>query len=175
MHWIDASSLPETRGRVLHFLLNPHGELDGLILSRNRVVHFPPHMSQAVARNLKLGDQIKVRALRPRGAPIFAAVSITGPNGKEIIDEGPREHKKNVPRQGKELTIAGTVTHSIHGPKGELRGAFLDTGVSLRVPAHAAGELVNYLAVGARVEATGTNIKNKFGSVVDVAEISLLK
>ena len=25
MHWIDPACLPETRGRVTQFLLNPHG------------------------------------------------------------------------------------------------------------------------------------------------------
>ena len=31
MHWIDPDSLPETRGIVKGFLLNPHGELDGIV------------------------------------------------------------------------------------------------------------------------------------------------
>lgn len=42
MHWIDPDQLPETRGTVRRFLLNPHGEPDGFILDRDRQVHFPP-------------------------------------------------------------------------------------------------------------------------------------
>ncbi len=29
MHWIDPDCLPEVKGTVERFLLNPHGEIDG--------------------------------------------------------------------------------------------------------------------------------------------------
>ena len=29
MHWIDPAHLPETKGKVDRFLLNPHGDADG--------------------------------------------------------------------------------------------------------------------------------------------------
>jgi len=176
MHWIDPASLPESRGKVIHFILNPKGELDGLILNRNRVVHFPPHMSQQVARNLNVGDEVRVRAVRPKGASVLAAVSLTGPNGKEILDQGPDHSstKKAKPPSDKDTTVSGTVTHALHGPKGELRGAFLDTAVCLRVPPHAAEELSEYFTVGASVEASGKTVKNRFGQVVDVREIGFL-
>lgn len=32
MHWIDPACLSERRGRVSQFLLNPHGDIDGMIL-----------------------------------------------------------------------------------------------------------------------------------------------
>lgn len=63
MHWIDPASLFETRRKVVHFLLNPAGVLDGLILSRKRVVHFPPHMAGLVARNIAIGDAVRIRGV----------------------------------------------------------------------------------------------------------------
>jgi hypothetical protein len=176
MHWIDPESLPLTRGKVKHFLINPRGEIDGMILSGKRVVHVPPHMSRMIGKNIAVEDLIRVRAVRPRGAPVLAAVSVTGPNGRELIDmgpdhEGPRATALPSP---KATEVEGIVTHALHGPKGELRGAFLDTGVSLRMPPHAAEELSEYLAVGAHVQAAGHRIKNKYGVTVDVEEISFL-
>src|SRR6266699_615109 len=53
MHWIDPAQLPQTKGVVERFLLNPHGELDGLILHDGTEVHFPPHLSTAVGKALK--------------------------------------------------------------------------------------------------------------------------
>ncbi|WP_321894966.1 hypothetical protein [Paraburkholderia heleia] len=52
MHWIDPHGLPETRGTVTRFLLNPQGELDGFVLGLRhpRQVHFPPHLSRQIAR-----------------------------------------------------------------------------------------------------------------------------
>lgn len=176
MHWIDPASLFETRGKVVHFLLNPAGVLDGLILSRKRVVHFPPHMAGLVARNIAIGDAVRIRGVKPKGAPVLAAVSLTGPNGRELIDEGPDHagHKDNPLPVKKLKVVNGTVSYALHGPKGELRGAFLDSRISIRMPPHAAKELANYLAPGAHVQAKGMSVQNRFGTVVDVEEISFL-
>ena len=48
MDWIDSAYLPETKGTLDRFLLNPHGDADGLLLTDGMEVHFPPHMSKPV-------------------------------------------------------------------------------------------------------------------------------
>ena len=60
MHRIDPASLPVTTGQVERFTLNPHGELDGLVLAEGKLVHFPPHLLEAVAAAVRLGDKISV-------------------------------------------------------------------------------------------------------------------
>ena len=45
MYWIDPAYLPETKGVVDRFLINSHGDADGLLLKDGKEVHFPPHMS----------------------------------------------------------------------------------------------------------------------------------
>ena len=42
MHWLDPDHLPEISGTFERFLLNPHGDADGMILSDGTEVHFPP-------------------------------------------------------------------------------------------------------------------------------------
>lgn len=174
MHWIDPASLPETRGKVTHFLLNPHGELDGLVLDRKRQVHFPPHLAKQVARRIALGDRIRVRGVKPRGVDMIAAVQLTSQQNVDIVDEGPAGHEPPSKRAGKPADLQGQVLLSLYGPKGELRGALLADGTSLRVPPHAAAELADYLTPGAYVEAWGEEIKNRFGRVIDVHHIALL-
>jgi len=79
-------------------------------------------------------------------------------------------------------TSAGTTTLcnpakvvlSLYGPKGELRGALLEGGTSLRMPPHAATELTAYLTPGAYVQAWGQGVKNRFGSTIEVEEIAYL-
>ncbi len=157
MHWIDPDSLPETRGKVTRFLLNPHGELDGVVLG-SRQVHFPPHLSKQIARHVSPGDEIRVRGVKPRRADMIAAVSLTTKSGVLILDEGPhhggeKHHRPHVER--KAMDASGEVVLSLFGPKGELRGALLDDGTSLRMPPHAATELAEYLTPGAHVHALG--------------------
>jgi hypothetical protein len=177
MHWIDPDCLPETRGTVTHFLLNPHGELDGFVLGKSRQVHFPPHLSKQVARHVAVGDTVRVRGVKPRDVDMIAAVSLTSKAGKVILDEGPHHageahHKPHVERQPME--VSGEVVLSLFGPKGELRGALLDDGTSLRMPPHAAAELSSYLSRGAHVQAWGHGVRNKHGRTIEVDEIAEL-
>ncbi|SDR54156.1 hypothetical protein SAMN05443245_7365 [Paraburkholderia fungorum] len=173
MHWIDPDSLQETRGKVTHFLLNPHGELDGLILDSARQVHFPPHLSRQVAKHIAVGDKVRVQGIKPRGADIVAAVQLISSTGVPILDEGPHQ-EPHVPRhvQLRPMTTEGEVKLPLFGPQGELRGALLTDGTSIRVPPHAAKELADYLEPGAHIQVWGHGVKNKSGKTIEVDEIA---
>ncbi|CAN7755041.1 hypothetical protein [Paraburkholderia sp. SIMBA_054] len=179
MHWIDPESLPETQGVVTRFLLNPHGELDGIVLGtrQQRQVHFPPHLSRQITRHVRIGDQVRVRGVKPRGADVIAAVSFVTKSGRIILDNGPHEdggkhQKPDVVHSAMEA--CGQVALSLFGPKGELRGALLADGTSLRMPPHAAAELASYLTPGVYIQAWGRGIRNRHGRTIEVDEIAEL-
>lgn len=182
MHWIDPACLPETLGKVSQFLLNPHGELDGFILERSgrspQQVHVPPHLSKRIAKHVAIGDSVRVRGVKPRSADLVVAISLTTKNAVEIVDDGPPPHhgpKEHAPAtKTKPADVQGAVVLPLFGPKGELRGALLDDGTSLRMPPHAAAELAAYLAPGVHVQAWGDGIKNRLGHTVNVHEIAKL-
>ena len=177
MHWIDPECLQETRGTVTRFLLNPHGEPDGLVLGKDRQVHFPPHMARDITRLIRIGDKIRVHGVKPRAANIVAAVQLTTGNGVKILDEGPHhgngKHPKP-PADRRPMEAMGEVELSLFGPKGELRGALLSDGTSVRMPAHAAQELADYLAPGAHIHVWGHGVKNRHGKSIDVDDIAEL-
>ncbi|CAB3803787.1 hypothetical protein LMG28688_05840 [Paraburkholderia caffeinitolerans] len=175
MHWIDPACLPETKGTVTQFLLNPHGEPDGFLLDGKQQVHFPPHLGEHVMRHVSVGDTVTVRGVRPRTAGVIAAVSIHLGDGEIIVDEGPQRDGDGHERPEVEThatEVTGTVLLSLHGPKGDLRGALLDDGTSLRMPSHAAEALQAYLAPGARVQAWGDMVENGYGRTLEVSEIA---
>ncbi|MFM0238900.1 hypothetical protein [Paraburkholderia phytofirmans] len=177
MHWIDPECLQETRGTVTRFLLNPHGELDGLILDNERQVHFPPHLSKLVAKHVSVGDKVRVRGVKPRAADIVAAVQLTSATGIVILDEGPHHHgeRHEKPHADKRaMEVTGEVELSLYGPKGELRGALLTDGTSIRMPPHAAENLSSYLAPGAHIQVWGHGVKNRHGKTIDVDDIAEL-
>jgi hypothetical protein len=94
-----------------------------------------------------------------------------------ILDEGPHhegEKHRKPPVERKLMEASGEVVLSLFGPKGELRGALLDDGTSLRMPTYAAAELAKYLAPGAHVQAWGPGIKNRRGRTIEVDEIAEL-
>jgi hypothetical protein len=183
MHWIDPACLPDTHGTVVQFLLNPHGEADGLILELDdgtqQQVHFPPHMHNEVTQHVEPGDAISVRGVKPREADMIAAISLTTRQGVEMIDEGPHhehgpDHGPRNHAEGEEMDVQGEVILSLYGPKGEIRGALLEDGTSLRMPPHAAAELTDYLSPGAHVQAWGRGVQTELGCTVDVPDIALL-
>lgn len=175
MYWIDPACLPETRGRVTQFLLNPHGEIDGLILNGDLQVHVPPHLGRELVRHVEVGDRIRVRGVKARDAGMIAAVQLTGRDGVDLVDNGP-EHAaaKPVHAARKPMEIDGEVAFALHGPKGEVNGALLTSGVALRMPPHAAAELSDYLRAGVHVMAWGHGVDTRYGVTLDVSEIAEL-
>ena len=145
MHWIDPDCLPEFTGEVERFILNAHGEVDGMLLSDGKssslLIHTPPHMEADIASTIQIGDTIGVRGVRPRGADMIAAVALIANGGLAIVDRGPddghkhkREHKPSDRELKRDRAEAeGRVRLSLFGPKGELRGALLDNGAIIRV------------------------------------------
>jgi hypothetical protein len=120
---------------------------------------------------------VRVRGLKPRTADVVVAVAITGPNGKSIVDNGPphnKPHHDKLHAARQALVVSGTVQLSLYGPKGELRGALLEDGVSLRMSPHAAEDLQGYLQAGAHVRAWGSGVRNKHGCTLDVHDIAML-
>ena len=175
MHWIDPACLPETRGRVTQFLLNPHGEIDGLILNGDLQVHVPPHLGRELVRHVAVGDRIRVRGVKPRRAAMIAAVQLTGRGGVDIVDAGPEHAVPKPPRPARRpMEFSGEVAFGLYGPKGELNGALLTSGVALRLPPHAAAALHDYLQAGIHVQAWGHGVVTPHGATLDVSDIAEL-
>jgi hypothetical protein len=107
------------------------------------------------------------------GVQMIAAVAIDTAKGR-ILDEGPQvrddgdafEKAKHGP-----MSAQGIVKRSIHGPKGETRGAVLEDGRIVRLPPHEAGRFSDLLAKGARISAAGEGATTSFGTVVEAREI----
>lgn len=108
---------------------------------------------------------------------MIAAVALTTRDGTVILDEGrqhgdQKHHKPHI--EQRPMEVAGEVVLSLFGPKGELRGALLDDGTSLRMPPHAAAELATWLSPGAHVKAWGHGVKTRHGRTIEVDEIAEL-
>lgn len=172
MHWIDPHFLPEVTGTVELFLLNPHGESDGLVMEDGTEVHFPPHLSTKIHKVIKVGDLVKVRGVRAREGDVLAAIALQGDGGKPVLDEGPPELKRpKPPVERKAVLLSGTVRRPLHGPKGEVRGALLEDGHIVRFPPHEAENLKKLLKPGATMCVKGEALTNRYGTVIEAREL----
>jgi hypothetical protein len=180
MHWIDPNSLPEISGRFERFLLNPHGEADGMILADGAEVHFPPHLGKEVraAVDEDAKAALRIFGVRPRQGDVFAAVAFETANGVRIVDNGPpkkHEHEKPEKRDAKKarqpMTVEGVVRRVLHGPKGETRGALLEDGRIIRFAPHEAPGLKTLLKCGAALAVRGEGLATALGTVIEAREI----
>jgi hypothetical protein len=175
MHWIDPDSLPSLSGQVATFIPNPHGELDGLLLRDGTQIHFAPHLSASVARRIKLGSQVTVRAFRPRGAPVWQALALEDASGRRIEDRGPgevdrqaREHAHAQARgKRRAVELAGTVSHVLYNGKGQAHGMLLDDGTIVRFDPRAADDLQEFLHPGTSIGFSGGALRTRWCKMVE--------
>jgi hypothetical protein len=176
MHWIDPDSLPETSGTLERFVLNGHGEIDGLVIANGSddatLVHVPPHLGAEIEAAFHPGEAVRVRGVRPRGTRMIAAVALFSADGRAVVDQGPHGRKKHpkAPCQPKSA-VAGVVRLSLHAPKGELRGALLQDGSVVRIGAKEAQRFAELFQPGAAVAVRGDGLETPYGRVVEGREI----
>jgi hypothetical protein len=159
----DPGTLPETKGTVKQYTLTPRGDVDGLILTDGTEVKLPPRMSGAVVFTVRPGDQVSVRGMRARALPLVDGASIRNEaTGATLTTLGPPEPAAD------ETVLSGRIAALLHGRRGEVNGALLDDGTTLRLPPHEAARLSATLRAGQGVSVRGAVAKSPLGTVVEV-------
>ncbi|GAB2561879.1 hypothetical protein ISP15_10010 [Dyella jejuensis] len=143
MHWLDPNYLPETQGTLERFVLNPEGDVDGMLLTDGTEIHTPPHLSRQLVEALSPGSKLSVRGVKPRDGDVIVAIAISPADGESIVDQGPDEahhkahHKKHhKKRQEKPVIHCGMIARLLHGPKGDVHGVLLTDETVVRFPPH---------------------------------------
>lgn len=158
MHWLDPDYLPKTVGTLAGFVLNGNAEIDGLVLDDDTEIHTPPHLSAELAQALTVGSMLQVHGVKPRDGDVIVAVAIDPGNHARILDRG-SEHAPQRPIATKvrdePATYEGEIQRLLHGARGQVHGALLKDGVSVRWPPHATEAFADLLAVNAPLVVRG--------------------
>ncbi len=164
----DASQLPETKGTVRQYTLTPRGDVDGLILNDGTEVKTPPHLTGQIVYSVRPGDAVTIRGLRAKAVALVDAASITNDtSGKTIVDNG----SPGPNRLGAETTMSGRVALMLHGKRGEVNGALLDNGTTVRLPPPEADRMQALLQPGQTIAVRGSVLSTALGTVIDVSAI----
>jgi hypothetical protein len=174
MHWIDPQSLPSVENSVSRFLFNADGNADGFLFADGQQVHFPPHLSRQLLKRVKVGDTVRVRGVKPRGADVLVAFALTTRGGHTIEDRGPQDepHHAAPKLKTKPAEHAGTVERTLFAPKGEPCGAILNDGTLVRVLPKGNEALVPYLQVGKAITVWGLQFVVRGTRVIDVSHLA---
>ncbi|MES2533047.1 MAG: hypothetical protein V4636_18540 [Pseudomonadota bacterium] len=161
-------------GRVRQWLLNPNGEVDGLLLADGTQVAFPPHLSAMVLQTLKPGDAVQISGWRAPGAPVVRAVSLSA-NGRTLADQPPAAgNAPPAPRDPAALTAmstSGRVSRLLYTGRGDVNGVLLDNGSIVRFPPHVGAEMVSTLQPDSTVHAKGWGSRGPLGSAMEATAI----
>jgi hypothetical protein len=168
--------MPVLTGRVQRWLVNPNGEVDGLLLADGTQVAFPPHLSAAAQQLLKPGDEVRVAGWRTPDAPMVRASRLTATASGRSLDDTPASASPPppAPRDPGALTAmsgSGRVARLLHTGRGDVNGVILDDGLIVRFPPHVGAELAASLQPGATISARGWGSRGAQGRAFEATAI----
>ncbi len=180
----DPAQLPETKGRVTQYLLNPRGMVDGLLLDSGTEVHLNPMIGTELVFAVRPGDAVTVHGLKARAVPMVMAMSVTNDaTGKTVLisprgqmpEGGPHGMMHGKPHpgmmQGGGVELSGKVKAALHNPRGETDGVLLEDGSQVRLSPPEAKRLADQIKPGSTILVRGMGSENLLGKVVAARQI----
>jgi hypothetical protein len=153
-----AAQVTSIRGTVSQYLMNPDGLVDGLLLSNNTIVRFPPHMSQQLVRAVKPQDSVRVDGFFEFQGMIHAT-TITNANSQQSVVDTPPSPQNPPPAPNpyarQPMSVSGIIKALTYAPRGEIDGAVLDDGTIVHVPPPVGMQYAGFFRVGAPLAASG--------------------
>jgi len=161
-------------GTLRQWLINPNGEVDGLLLDDGTQVSFPPHLSAQLTQAVKPKDSLRITGWRgPGDAGAFRAMSIASSTSGRSVADQPPEPGAAPPRPGTltAMSASGRITRVLTGAMGEANGVLLDGGSIVRFPPHVGTAMAASLRAGATLYARGYGTRNSYGSALEATSI----
>jgi hypothetical protein len=169
-----AAQMTSIRGMVTQYLMNPDGLVDGLLLSDNTIVRFPPHMSQQLVQAVKPQDSVRVDGFFEFQGMIHAT-TITNANSRQSVVDTPPSPQNAPPAPNRyarqPMSVSGIIKALTYAPRGEIDGAVLDNGTIVHVPPPVGMQYANLFRVGAPLAASGYGTTNSYGRSLEATAI----
>jgi len=159
-------------GMISRLLINPNGDVDGLLLQDGTQVPVPPPLSSTLLAALHVGDTVRVTGVRMGNLPLIAQAQVTGPSGAVIVGVNPPPPVPPGAAPALVPLIAnGTVERPLYGPAGDVTGVLMRDGTVLRLPRPAADRMQAWLQPGAALSARGFGVESRLGRSIQVTSI----
>jgi hypothetical protein len=173
----NQSSQPsEVKGTVSQYLMNPDGVMDGLLLSNNTLVRFPPHLSNVLAQTVSLGDVVRIEGFFEAPGTIHASAIVDLSSQRSVVDAPPAPQHFRPPtpdnKTREQMRVSGTVRVLTHSPQGAIDGAVLTDGSIIHFSPSLGSQFPALMREGQTLAASGFGTKNEFGRSLQATSIA---
>ena len=167
---------PVADGIVDRYLLNPRGEINGLLLHGGLQMHITLRAAQDLTKAVQPGDHVRVHGRRVSDTLLIKPdVIINVTDGKSFtvpyrldLPMPPREERPTV----NEMKAAGTIDVLLYDPLKEIvNGALLSDGTQFRLPPDVGEHFHTSLQRRMDVEVRGYGIATPYGTVLEANAI----
>lgn len=169
---------PVAEGIVARYLLDPRGDIEGLLLEDGTQMHITSRASDKLLQAIKPGHHVRVHGRRQDGEPLVQADVILNASTGTIFTV-PFRLDLPVPEQEhhfsmREMKAEGTIQVLLfHALKGMVQGMLLSDGTQVRLPPDINDELRRSFRVGEHVMAEGNGTINEHGRCLEALSMSL--
>jgi hypothetical protein len=163
------------QGSVAQYLMNPDGFVDGLLLSNNTIIRFPPHLGQVLTQTVSPEDVVRVEGFFESPGILHASSIIDLQSQRSVVDTPPSPEHPRPPRPGsvsrEPLSASGTIRVLTHGKRGEVDGVVLLDGTVIRFPPPVGVQFAALLREGNALAVTGYGTSNEYGRSLEAKAI----
>jgi hypothetical protein len=170
------NAAPLVTGALKRFVINPEGEIDGLLFQDGTLAKFPPHMASELTAAVKPGDPVSLRGFREPAGTVKALVITNEATKRAVVEHPPAPDMRKVPKHLRfallgRLQASGKVERLLYGKKGEMNGVMLDDGTIVRFPPHVAYQFGGQLQPGQTIAVEGVGTQNEYGRALEAMAV----
>jgi hypothetical protein len=163
------------QGVVSQYLMNPDGFVDGLLLSNNTIVRFPPHLGQVLTQTVSPQDIVRVEGFFESSGTFHASSIIDLQSQHKVADYPPAPGRPPPPRPGslprRPLSANGTIRVLTQGKQSEINGVVLADGTVVHFAPTVGMQYADLLRAGNQFAATGYGTSNEYGRSFEATAI----
>ena len=172
------NTAPIATGVVSRLLVNPFGEVDGLLLESGTLVTFPPHMEYELTAAITSGDPVAVRGQVTGPAQVKALLLTNTRTNQQVLEHPPAPTERKMPKHLRavglrQIRARATVSHLRDGKHGEIKDVVLADGTTVKLPKDVMEGLAPWLRVGQELEVVGYGSENAYGRGLEATGIGV--
>ena len=172
------NTAPIATGVVTRLLVNPFGEVDGLVLDSGTLVTFPPHMEHELTAAITPGAPVAVRGQATGPAQVKGFILTNTSTNQQVIEHPPAPMERKLPKHLRavglrQIRARGTVAHLRYGKHEEVKDVVLADGTTVKLPKEVIEGFAPWLRVGQELEVVGYGSENAYGRGLEAMGIGI--